>query len=487
MSLLEGMGGLASLGAWSEGFTRRRWFAVTAFTTLGAWQYASASERAQDQSPRQRSLKIESTGTLELDPSGQKPVSSPFQVRAEFAYSERLDREADRYWAARRYRKAEARIQVGSGSTVSKLSDINPVVVETAREIDERRTEFRLDRTEGPLTRNEVDLLKLPVVSPAMTAWFQDASKKALGDSWKPENWAVAAALGIDSVLEHDITCRVRSTNAERIEIEVRGSASGAADDIATEIQLNGRCTLDTKSGRLTSTSWDVQERRALGAATPGFTARTKLELTDQGAASWSADDETQFQQIRAAAIAGPVEAQLVFESKHHGFRLSHSSRWRCIADNSQQVILRMVDRGDLIAQAHVTRLQPLPGGAKLSAQRYRQDVSEAIGDGGGRIVDVSEFETARGYQGIRVIVSAEVSGVPIQWIYLHVSDDAGRRAGWVFTIEQDRLDRLGIEDQTLLEAFELLDLPEGAQPGKPAATANRPSGSSAEPTRRQR
>lgn len=439
------------------------------------WSLAQDTETAVDELPRRKQLKLEVTGTLELDPSGQNPTTSPFGVSANFEFVERTVQADEFWWTGRSFTQASARITVGRGSTNSSLSQPEEVVIESLEQRDDRQVALSVTRPSHPLTLDEMELVKLQAISPAISTWFSSLRDKGLTDSWTPDSWSVAAALAIDVVTDNQIRCRVKRRQAGQAEIEVRGTVVGTAGDVGTEITLLGTCKVDEATGRMRMANWEIQEKRALGPATPGFTARTRLELTDLGTGAWDDAQEQTFQQARASHSSTSSNL-LVFESKHQGIRLEHSPQWNVIADSSNVAILRLVDQGDLISQAHVTRLQPLPAGTKLTAATYRQDVAAAIGEGRGTIVDVSEFQTPRGYDGLRANVSAEVSGIAVQWIYMHVSDSQGRRVGWIFTTEQDRIDRLGIEDQTLVDSMELLDVPATSEQATRAATGTRES-----------
>lgn len=431
-----------------------------------------AQDSSSESLPRKRRLKLEVAGTLELDPSGQNPTTSPFSVNANFEFVERHVREDSTWWIGRSFAQASARIAVGRGSTQSTLSAPEEVVIETIEQRDDRQVSLSINRPSQPLTLDEMELIKLQAISPAVSTWFTGIRERALTDSWTPEAWSVASALAIDVVTDNQIRCRVKRRQAGKAEVEVRGTIVGTSGDVGTEITLLGTCSVDEASGQILGANWEIQEKRALGPATPGFTARTRLELTDLGSGAWDDAQEQAFQQARAANNVSDATL-LVFESKHQGIRLEHSPKWNAIADSSNVAILRLVDQGDLISQAHVTRLQPQTAGTKLTADTYRKDVAAAIGEGRGTIVDVSEFQTPRGYDGLRCTVSAEVSGVAVQWIYMHVADQEGRRVGWIFTTEQDRIDRLGIEDQTLVDSMELLDLPASSDNATRAAAGS--------------
>jgi hypothetical protein len=412
-------------------------------------------------------VQMEASGTLELDPNGKKVTTTPFRVRADFDFVQSHQHLGSQLWTAQDFKKAEAQIQVGRGSTVSRLTDLSEILVHRVDQVGDALVEHEFLRPSLGLEAEEIDLVFLPAISPVINAWVTPAFERSVGETWEPKAWSVAAALAIDAVTQSSLQCKLRRKASGVIEVGVQGVVQGVANSVPTEITLTGRCIANSSTQEVESLVWEIQEKRALGPATPGFDARTKVEVTRSAPVTWNAEQQAQFE----AVIAQGDEAggRLVFESKRHGFRLQHGPHWKVIGDQSQAAILRFVDSGDLIAQAHLTRLVDLPQGTRLSPQKYREDVAKAIEGTQGQIVDVHESETSRGYQVLRVVVSSSVSGVPIQWIYYHVADTQGRRVGWVITMEQDRLDRFGAEDQVLIEEFELLDQPPKAPAVKTA------------------
>ena len=457
--------------------TSRREFVLKAgFFPLAGWASVQAlgsrAVAAQENATRTPShaaahliVQMEASGTLELDPNGKKVTTAPFRVRGEFDFVQAHRRQGASIWTAQDFKKAEAQIQVGRGSTVSRLADPSEILVHRVDQNGESLVEHEFLRPSLGLEAEEIDLVFLPGVNPVVSDWITPAFDRSVGGSWEPEAWSIAAGLAIDAVTQSSLKCSLRQKTSETISVAVQGIVQGVAHSVPTEITLTGRCIVNPSTRELESLVWDIQEKRALGPATPGFSARTKIEITRSAPVTWNAEQQAQFE----AVIAQGHEAggRLVFESKRHGFRLQHGPHWKVIGDQSQAAILRYVDSGDLIAQAHLTRLEDLPKGTRLSPQKYREDVAKAIEGTQGQIVDVHESETSRDYHTLRVIVSSEVSGVPIQWIYYHVSDSLGRRVGWVITMEQDRIDRFGAEDQVLIEEFELLEL----LPKKPSNT----------------
>ena len=417
-------------------------------------------------------VEMAASGNLELDPNSKQVKTVPFRVEGDFEFVQRHRKVEDCLWIGRAFERATAQMQVGRGATVSRLNDLSEIIVHRIEPLSSTQIQQDFFRQSLPLESAEIDLIFIPGISPTLSGWLEPGFQGQVGESWKPAAWNVAAALAIDAVVDGQIECRLEKKSEEAVNVSVQGQVQGLASGVATEITLSGVCLSNPSTKELESLVWNVREKRALGPATPGFEARTKIEVTRTVPASWSSDQEAQLAVVMESQNdSGPT---LVFESKRHGFRLQHGNGWRVVSDQAKAAILRYVSSGELIAQAQFTRLEDLPAGVSFSAKRYRSDVAKAIEGTSGQIVDVAESTTSKGYQSLRVIVSSEVSGVPIQWIYYHLADNKGRRVGWVITMEQDRVDRFGAEDQILVDQFEIID----ANPPKSDAQTAQKSGS---------
>ena len=65
-----------------------------------------------------------------------------------------------------------------------------------------------------------------------------------------------------------------------------------------------------------------------------------------------------------------------------------------------------------------------------------------------------SQDEDDEGRRLLRVSAVGRVEDVPIRWVYFHVSDEQGRRAAHVFTMEAELAERLGGADHMLVGGF---------------------------------
>src|SRR5439155_5456927 len=163
-------------------------------------------------------------------------------------------------------------------------------------------------------------------------------------------------------------------------------------------------------------------------------------------------------------ALAGltlqPEAAQTLIElnSDAGGFQLLHDRRWSVMLERGDLTVLRLVDRGDLIAQCNITPLAPLAKDQQLSMEGFQADVKRVLGKNFQEMIEATEEVGENGLRALRVVVAGTVGELPIQWTYYHLSDDSGRRASLVFTIESGLLSRFAHVDRELIANFRFLD-----------------------------
>jgi hypothetical protein len=71
-----------------------------------------------------------------------------------------------------------------------------------------------------------------------------------------------------------------------------------------------------------------------------------------------------------------------------------------------------------------------------MALEAFQDDVKKTLGKNFGQVVEASQEAIDGGIRSLRVVVSGTASELPIQWMYYHLSDDAGNRLALVFTIE---------------------------------------------------
>ena len=412
--------------------------------------------------------KFEVGGDLRL-PGDAKPSVLPMSVEAQFDYFERriddgsldLERRSIRY-----YLGAEAAIKVDKQANRSTLSDERRLV----------RAAVSQDHTtigalHGHLTRQEQDLVDIPF-NTLLLGKLLPAPAAAKGTTWKPADSIIAMLLGLDAVSRTDVENVLTAVKDDVGEIAISGALNGAIGGVATEIELKGKLHYDIPHHQPFALVLLIKEKRSVGHVSPGLDVVARLELQIAPVA------ETQ--QLSDAALAGielatdGVPSPLACRSAEGGFSLLYEPRWRITREERDSVVMRLVDRGELVAQCNVSVLPKLTGTEPITIETFQTEVRQSLGKHFGRFERAAEKPTPGGLRMLNVIAMGAVEGLPITWNYYLLIDSQGRRAAISFTMENALADRFGEADRLIIDEFRFEE-PKSSPSAPNSKSASRP------------
>ena len=237
--------------------------------------------------------------------------------------------------------------------------------------------------------------------------------------------------------------------------ISLAGKVTGAIGGVSSDIELKGKLNFDLKQRAVTWLTLAYKENRAIGHAQPGFEVLTTLRMVSVPAKPIAELSDKALAGLSLKADAGQTLIEL--NSDSGGFQLAHDRRWSVMLERTDLTVLRLVDRGDLIAQCNITPRPPLAKDQQLSMAGFQDDVKRVLGNNFEEIVEATEETTESGLRVLRVVVAGKVGELAIQWTYYHLSDDAGHRASLVFTLESTLLERFAHIDRELIGNFRFL------------------------------
>jgi hypothetical protein len=280
----------------------------------------------------------------------------------------------------------------------------------------------------------------------------------------------VAVLLGIDVVSSHDVTSKLlSSTGGLYATVALSGQAMGAIEGAATELNLRGLYRVDLARGLVSELELELQEKREIGHVGPGLDVRCQIKVEVKNCEP-PAELKTTAPQL--ASSAGDESQPLRYAPEHGGFSFLHGRSWHISEESPQVVVMRLVERGDLIAQCNISPLPPLASTERPTLEQFVAEVRKALGKNFGQLAgQPATAQQAPDRATHQVIVNGEVSGVPIQWRYYLVNDDQGRRVALVFTLERSLHERFGAADRQIVESLSFA-APSATSPGQPTPAA---------------
>ncbi len=387
----------------------------------------------------------------------QKLKSMPTSVAARLAYDERRLADSPVARTLRYYRTAEAELHVEKTTTPSKLRDERRLVV--AEQTD---AQPRLFSPSGCLNSDEAELIQIPANSLLVDRLLPGKSVP-VGEPWKHEADLIGALLNVDAVSHADVSSTLAEADAAGARVEMRGVVQGAVGGVAAEFDLVGRYRYDAAQGRITWLAWVLKEKRSIGHVEPGFeiTSRLQMRLLPVAApkeldpAEWPAE----------ALVAIPELLRLEFVSRPGRYRFEHDRRWHVMADRSDVISLRRVDRGELLAQCNITTVPQVDDSRRPTLTQFQDDIRRSLKDQFGQFVRVGESENSLGYTIFRAEAIGTVDELEIVWTYYLIQDPLGRQVVFAFTCEKPLVERFGEADRELVDTVRFLDEQSAAQP----------------------
>lgn len=403
-------------------------------------------------SVQQARVLFELDGTLALKSETKDPVKRPVQAKAQFVYEEKVLQGAtdSAPWAhntARYYDTAKATIQISGSKVNPELRSDRRIMAISALSADD----VVLFSPLGPLSREELDLVDVPANSAVIDGILPNRTV-AVGQSWKVESALLPAILGIDAISSHDVQCTLKSVAKNLAVIHAQGRVSGASGGVASEITLAAKFNFDLTRKRISWFAMSLKENRSVGHAQPGIEATIRVQM----ALAKRTNSAKLHEEILADLNTKADDASrlLEFTSPSGGFELLIGRDWHEMVERKDVSVLRMVDRGDLIAQCNISRLPPMEDGVPFTLADFQQDVKNVLGDSFGDITNVNEEVNENGLHVMRVVTSGMASDLQIIWVYYHLTNEEGERVSCVFTFEADLADRFGAADQAMLSSF---------------------------------
>ena len=436
--------------------------------------------------PLRVTANLEVGGTLQtaMNSAGKQPDPMPMSVVAQFGYDEmRLDDGADdvHRFSLRGYDQNQAVIKIASKVNKPQLRETRKLISATATKGD-----VILASPDGALTRDELELIDIPA-NTLILDQVLPADSVAVGKRWKPSEDVMARFLCLDAVGHTEVECVLMEAKDGVAQVTMEGTLGGAIDGISTEIELKGKLVVDISHADAPtpkSLLLAIKEKRGASYVDPGVDVVAKLKLALEPVADSKLLPEEAIAAAKAAKSSSDTDENigpaLEYISATKGVRFRYDRRWHITREESDVVVMRLVDRGDLIAQCNVapTSLAVADAGGKsadgsatpLALADFQAQVQTALGKLFGQFEKAKQRGTDSGLRILEAVALGSAQELPIQWRYYMVHDRQGRAATVVFTMEAPKAEQFADQDTPIVDSVEFME-PKTARATEPKST----------------
>jgi len=353
---------------------------------------------------------------------------------------------------ARFYDKASATITVGKERTERTLRPVRRLVV--AQRYKEGPLVYcpvgSLFRQELELTSEHFDTLHLAGLLPGKAV--------SVGATWKVSNAIAQALCNFEGLAEQDLTCKLERADDKTAHVSVKGTATGIDVGAQVKMTVDASYHFDLSAVRLNRLEWKQKDEREQGPASPATTVETTTTLTREPVAQPASLNDVALASVPKGEEVPPQMLQLDYQDEKGRFNLLYGRDWHLVSRSDAHVVMRLMDRGDFVAQVTISPWTPAPKGkAHLSAEEFKQAMNDTSGWQPDGEIQAGDVPTEKGRWVYRLSESGRLDGLEVVQNFYVVAHEDGRQVVLAFTMTPKQAERIGTRDLSLVGSLDFL------------------------------
>ncbi len=314
------------------------------------------------------------------------------------------------------------------------------------------------------LTANEVELTHSPINTTVLEYLLPKEPAKP-NASWGVSGEDAAQLFNLGAVHDSTLTSKISKVDGGKATVSLAGEISGTANSVPTTLKIDGsyQVSMGSLSAMVSWVGIVIKENRNISEAEPGFSVTARIQLLRAESKGKVATSAESLKSLVAADNEGNWLIKLVSQTGRYSMLADR--RWKTFIDGGEEAILRMVENNAVIAQCTIMRLTPLGEGQQLTLEALQAEIKNSIGEGFEQFLEAGEKVTSSQLRLLRVVAMGNREGIPIQWVYDHLSDDTGKRIALIYTMGGNVTDRFAASDEQMTSSFRFVESTEGDQP----------------------
>jgi hypothetical protein len=152
-----------------------------------------------------------------------------------------------------------------------------------------------------------------------------------------------------------------------------------------------------------------------------------------------------------------PEALNLVVRDLKDRLRINCERDWRVVSQSEDHLILRLLDRGDFVAQVTITPWTKASPGQHLTPDDFKSVLADEPGWEPSELREDGEVPSAKGMWAYRVSALGDLNGVKALQTHYLVANSQGDQAVLAFTLRPAMAEKLGTRDLKLVEGLEFV------------------------------
>ncbi len=392
-------------------------------------------------------LKAEGTFKPGVPPGSPEPKPLALKVESRLEFAERVSAVDNQGRPRRTIRQVEQAAAAINGEVRPSASALRPEVALMVA--DRREGAVHVASPGGPLTRAELELVQGPG-DPLALASLLPTKPVAVGDRWTVGDLAARNLSGYDALASNALEATLEAVDAGSARVRLLGTIRGAALGGEGSMACDGSFTFDREANRVGRLTLRRAETRRAGPIEAGLDVKSVLTVARTSAdLARPLDDEAL---IARADGPSPGRDLLLFNAPDGKYTLLHDRDWHLFWDDAREVVLKRLDRGEMVAQCNLSAGPNAGKGRHQDLGQFRDDIRKALGDRFVEVVGQGEVEgaPAGGFR-YKVSVRGKQGDAGVLWHYYLIANPDGDQLIATFTLGLAQQAQFADQDSRLI------------------------------------
>ena len=308
--------------------------------------------------------------------------------------------------------------------------------------------------TAGPFTQEELELTHDHFDSLAAPGLLPGKAV-AVGDSWKVPNAVAQALCNYEGLTEQTLTGKLDEVKDGVALFTVNGASNGIDNGAMVKMTVAAAGKFDLKTKRLTWLEWKQTDDRDQGPVSPASGVDATTTMVRKAVEQPEGLSDVALVSVPADAPPNPL-VQLDFHDPKGRFSFLYSRDWQITSQTDEHVILRLMDKGDFVAQATVTPWASADKGKHLTPESFRDAMNQTPGWVVEKELQAGEAPAEDGRWVYRLSMLGKMDDVAVLQNYYLVAAPGGEQLIVAVTLTPKQAEKLGARDLALIGGIEL-------------------------------
>ncbi len=306
----------------------------------------------------------------------------------------------------------------------------------------------------GPLTREELELVGEHFDTLALTGLLPGKAV-AKGDTWTIKNSTAQALCNFEGLTNQDLACKLVDFDAKKATVTVTGKAAGIDLGAQVKLTIDATYTFDLTAKRLVALTWNQKDEREQGPANPA--SKVAVETTVERKPIEQPKSLSDVALISVPPGFNPPKelTHVEYRDPNSRFEIIFGREWQTVGQTDDHLILRLMERGDFVAQVTITPWTLAEKGKHLSPDEFKDAMASTPGWEPAEELQAGEVPAGDNKWAYRISAQGKMDDVTVVQNFYLVAGPNGEQTVLAFTMTPKQVERLGARDLSLVGSLE--------------------------------